>query len=317
MRHQGWTPEQLPRQDGRVALVTGANSGIGLETVVGLARLGARVLLACRSPERGEAALGEVRARVEGADVEVRRLDLADLADVRRCADDVRADHPRLDLLVNNAGVMAPTRRRLSADGHELQLATNHLGHAALTGLLLPALLAPSDRPSRVVTVTSQAHRGGRIDLADLDAERGYQPWRAYAQSKLANLLFTMQLQRASDAAGPALLSVAAHPGFAATALVRNGPAAGRLLGPLAEVLTRLTGQSAEAGAWPTLCAAAADDVRGAELYGPSGPGGWRGYPARTSASALAYDPDLALALWERTERLTGVTLDLAPAADL
>lgn len=312
MRTPGWTPDQLPRLDGRVALVTGANSGIGLETVVGLARLGARVLLACRSAARGEAAVGQVRARVPGADVELRRLDLADLADVRRCADDVRRDHARLDLLVNNAGVMAPRRRQVSADGHELQLATNHLGHAALTGLLLPSLLAPSDEPARVVTVTSQAHRGGRVDLDDLDAERGYRAWRAYAQSKLANLLFTMQLQREADAAGADLLSVAAHPGFAATALVRNGPAAGRLLAPVADLLTRLSGQSAQAGAWPTLYAAAAADVRGAELFGPSGPGGWRGYPVRTSASSLAYDPALALALWQRTEELTAVRLDLA-----
>lgn len=310
MSRRGWTPAELPRQDGRVAVVTGANSGIGLQTAIWLARLGAQVVLACRDSARGQAALGELRAQMPSARAELQQLDLADLPSVRRGAEQLLAGHPRVDLLVNNAGVMAPPRRRLSADGHELQLATNHLGHAALTALLLPALVADADRPARVVTVTSQAHRSGRIDLDDLDAERSYRPWRAYGQSKLANLLFTMQLQRAADAAGADLVSVAAHPGLAATALVRNGPAAGRLLGSVADALVRVTGQSAEHGAWPVLYAAAADDVRGAELFGPAGWGGWRGYPVRTSAASLAYDPDLAAALQQRTEQLTGVPLD-------
>lgn len=304
---QHWTPAQMPDLSGRTAVVTGANSGLGLHVSIELARRGAAVVLACRDQQRGDEALGHVRAQARGADVEMRRLDLADLASVRDFAEDLLAARPGLDLLVNNAGLMALPRRRASADGFELQLATNHLGHFALTGLLLPALLA---QPSRVVTVSSNAHKMGSINLADLNSEKRYSAWGAYGQSKLANLLFTMQLQRLADQAGADLVSVAAHPGLSATKLVSNGPAAGKLLGRAMDAVTRLVAQPAEAGAWPSLYAASMPDVRGAEYFGPSWPGGWRGYPRRTTANGSAYDPDVAVALWQRSTELTGVTYD-------
>ncbi len=309
MTSDRWTPSALPDLTGRTALVTGANSGIGLQTAVELARHGAHVVLACRDQARGDDALGQVRAQVRGASAELRRLDLADLGSVRQCAAQVLADHPVIDVLVNNAGVMAPSRRRVSADGHELQIATNHLGHFALTGELMPALGA-----ARVVTVSSNAHRMGRIDLDDLDSERSYRPWRAYSQSKLANLLFTMQLQRLADAERLRLVSVAAHPGYAATELMRNGPLG---TGPLAAVVdrvSRLVAQPAEMGSWPSLYAAAMPDVRGAEYFGPDAWNGWRGHPARTAAAPAAYDVDLAAALWQRSQEITGVHYDVAAA---
>ncbi|GAA4348241.1 oxidoreductase [Angustibacter luteus] len=299
----GWTSERIGDLHGRVAVVTGANSGVGLEASVELARHGAHVVLACRNPQRGDEALGQVRVRVPGATVELRSLDLAALASVREFAADLLLDQPRIDILLNNAGVMAPSTRQVSADGHELQLATNHLGHFALTRLLLPALGA-----ARVVTVSSPAHRMGRIAFDDLDSEQSYQPWRAYGQSKLANLLFTMQLQRFADRAGLDLLSVAAHPGWAATELVRNGPAGSGWIGRVMSAGSGLLGQPAAHGAWPLLYAATEPDVRGAEFFGPGSWGGWRGFPTRITAIDAAYDTDLAAALWQRSVELTGVT---------
>jgi NAD(P)-dependent dehydrogenase (short-subunit alcohol dehydrogenase family) len=206
---------------------------------------------------------------------------------------------------------MAVPRRETTVDGFERQLATNHLGHFALTGLLLPALLGG---PSRVVTVSSMAHRMGRIALDDLQSERGYQPWAAYGQSKLANLLFTMELQRRADASGADLVSVAAHPGWSATNLVLAGPATGRpqWLSALADAGNRLVAQPAEAGAGPTLRAATDPAVRGAEFFGPASLGGTRGHPERTVARAPAYDPDVAAALWQRSSELTGVSYDFS-----
>ena len=305
MSASGWTPTQIPDLTGTTAVVTGANSGIGVHTTIELARHGATVVMACRSPERGDEALGQVRVQAPGAQVELARLDLADLASVREFADRTLQAHPRIGLLVNNAGVMALPRRQVSADGFELQLATNHLGHFALTGLLLPALLAA---PSRVVTVTSHAHRAGRIDEDDLFAERRYSAWGAYGQSKLANLLFTMQLQRLADRAAADLTSVAAHPGYTATNLVASGPGATRsLLSRVLDAATKVIGQPAAMGAWPSLYAATMPDVRGAEFFGPASFGGWRGHPERTTATPSAYDPDVADRLWRRSTELTGV----------
>lgn len=308
----GWTAADLPDLTGRRAIVTGATSGIGLATARELARVGAAVTLAVRDTARGES----VARTMPGADdrVEVRRLDLADLGSVRAFAESWSQAHPDgLDLLVNNAGVMALPRRE-SVDGYEMQFATNHLGHFALTGLLLPALVA---RPrSRVVTVTSTAHRMGRMRFEDLQSARRYQRWGAYGQSKLANLLFTRELQRRLDASGIPLLSLAAHPGYSATNLQAAGPRMdGRtwLVGPM-EFINRVLAQSADAGAWPTLFAATAPGLPGGSCIGPDGFLETRGHPRIVGVSAAASNAGDAQQLWAASEQLTGVVypFDLA-----
>jgi NAD(P)-dependent dehydrogenase (short-subunit alcohol dehydrogenase family) len=297
----------MPDLAGVTAVVTGANSGIGFHTTLELARRGADVVLGVRDEARGADALERVLRQVPGARLQVRRLDLGDLASVRAFAD---ANAGPLDLLVNNAGVMATPQQR-TADGFELQFGTNHLGHFALTGLLLTALQAGSLRggPARVVTVSSVLHRRGRLDRDDLMGERSYSPWRAYGQSKLANLLFMRELQRRLDAGGVRLLSLAAHPGYAATNLQLAGP---RMRGSRArEVVSRignaLLAQPAERGAWPTLRAATDPGARGGEYYGPGGLAGQRGNPVLVGMTAQAMDVDDAAWLWERSAQLTGV----------
>jgi len=309
-----WTAATIPDLSGRRAVVTGANSGLGFQTALELARHGATVTLACRDEERGARAVDQIRALAPEAAVEVAPLDLADLSSIERFADAYRAGRDGLDLLVNNAGVMAIPRRQ-TADGFEMQLGANHLGHFALTGRLFPLLAA---RPgARVVTVSSAAHRGGRIDFDDLQHERNYRPWSVYGQSKLANLLFAFELQRRADAAGVDLLSVAAHPGYAATGLQGVGPqmTGRRLQGLLLQVANRVVAQSAARGALPSLYAATAPDVTGGAFYGPDGIGELRGYPKRVKAARPAYDEQTARHLWQVSEDLTGVryeTLDRA-----
>jgi NAD(P)-dependent dehydrogenase (short-subunit alcohol dehydrogenase family) len=298
----------MPALGGRVAVVTGANSGIGLIAARELARAGASVVLACRNMAKGEDALASVRASVPSAQVELAALDLGSLKSVREFAAGFGSTHERLDLLVNNAGVMAPPRR-LTEDGFESQIGTNHLGHFALTGLLLGSLRA-ADSP-RVVTVSSDAHRLGRIRFDNLQGERHYNNWLAYGQSKLANLLFAFELQRRAVAAGWNLLSVAAHPGYAATNLQSAGPA-GRI-----ELLTMVVGnkliaQSAEMGALPTLYAAVAD-LPGGSFVGPNGFMGLRGYPHLVTAVPRAYDEEAARRLWSVSEELTGVRFEFGP----
>ena len=305
-----WTAEQIPDQSGRVAVVTGANSGLGFVTARELARHGAHVVLACRDVGKGATAAEAIRAAAPGARVEVAALDLADLASVRACAARLAATHDGIDLLINNAGLMAPPRRT-SADGFELQLATNHLGHFALTGLLLDALRARAG--ARVVTLSSVMHRVGRIDFDDLHGERRYHRWRAYGQSKLANLLFAFELDRRLRAAGAGVRSVAAHPGYAATNLQS---AAAPLLDRLAmRLVTPLVAQSAEMGALPTLHAATAPEVPGGAFFGPDGFAERRGHPRPVAASAAAYDRAVAARLWEVSEELTGVRYALPAAA--
>jgi NAD(P)-dependent dehydrogenase (short-subunit alcohol dehydrogenase family) len=298
-----WSVADIPDQSGRVVLVTGANSGIGLEAAKALSGKGAHVIIAARDAGRGEAALAEVQ-RVGSA--ELLSLDLADLDWVREAADEVATRVDRIDVLVNNAGVMA-TPKRQSADGFELQIATNHLGPFALTGLLLPQLLAAPE--PRVVTVSSLAHRFGRLDADDPLGERvHYHAWAAYGRSKLANLLFTMELQRRADAAGRDLLSVAAHPGLSATRLVANGPM--RRIPGLGQVVGGVYGlwsQPAAHGAWPTLFAASRPGLVGGEYAGPGGPGEARGSPVFVRAVPAAYDEHLARALWARSIDLTDV----------
>ena len=305
----GWSPAEIPDQSGRVAVVTGANSGLGFEVARKLTQARAHVVLACRDQIRGRQALDRLRRAVPGASLELRRLDLADLASVRDCAAGIVADHDRLDLLVNNAGVMALPRRR-TVDGFDLQFGTNHLGHFALTGRLLPLLL---DRPgARVVTVTSFLMHCGRVQLDDLHHEKGRYPrWAAYSQSKLANLMFAVELQLRLDAAGigaDRLISVAAHPGAAATELQTTAPAmrGHRVSAQVIGAATKLLAQSAAAGAWPLLYAATAPGVRGGELYGPRFLE-YRGAPRRTRGVARAYDARVSRALWADSEAETGV----------
>jgi len=295
----GWKAADLPALTGRRAIVTGANSGIGLSAARELARAGARVTLAVRSEEKGRGAAAGM-----GGTVEVRPLDLASLESVRAFA--AGWDEP-LDLLVNNAGLMAPPYGT-TADGFELQLGTNHLGHFALTGLLLDRLLA-APQP-RVVTVSSVAHRTGRMRWDDLQWTRDYKPWPAYGQSKLANLLFTFELQRRAAEAGTNLRALAAHPGYAATELQRGTYS--RLQELAMQVLNRVVAQSADAGALPTLYAATAE-LPGATYVGPNGPGEMRGAPKVVGVSRAAADPAAQRRLWEVSEELTGVRYPFAP----
>ncbi len=294
-----WTLDLLPRQTGRRFIVTGANSGIGWHTALELARAGGEVTLAARDDAKAQAAAERIRAEVPSARLELARLDLASGASIRSFAENQRA-HPRpLDVLIHNAGIMAVPRRELSADGHELQFATNVLGPYLLTGLMLPALLlAPAPR---VVTVSSAMHRsGGPVPLTDLDSTRRYDPIRAYSKTKLANLLFATELQRR---AGSRLLSVAAHPGGARTNLAVGTSLPMRLavaaFGPFM--------QSAAMGAEPTLMAATLPDARPGAFYGPSGLFEIRGHPRETRPAAFALDAGAGRALFDALERLTGV----------
>lgn len=316
-----WTTADIPDLSGRRAVVTGATSGLGLATARELARAGADVVLAVRDIARGTEIVGALRhelstgstgpaARVPG-ELEARALDLADLASVRGFA--AGWDGP-LHVLVNNAGVMA-IPRRTSADGFELQLATNHLGPFALTGLLLPALQAgttPSER-ARVVTVSSTVHRRGRIDFADLQSERRYRRWDVYAQSKLANLLFTFELTRRLEAAGVPVGAYAAHPGYAATNLQGVGPgmAGSRTLaavgGAVMSLGNRIFAQSAEMGALPQLYAATAPGLPSGSYVGPDGIAEQRGHPRLVGTAPAARDVEVAARLWAVSEDLTGV----------
>jgi NAD(P)-dependent dehydrogenase (short-subunit alcohol dehydrogenase family) len=299
----GWTTADMPDLSGRTAVVTGANSGLGLITARELARAGAEVVLACRNLEKGEAALAEVAAAATGAAPRLEALDLADLASVRDFAGRVGGLWHALDLLVNNAGVMAPPRRE-TADGFESQFGTNHLGHFALTGRLLEVLCASSD--PRVVTLSSGAHRMGTIRFDDLQYRRRYNNWLAYGQSKLANLMFGLELARRAAAAGSPLRSLIAHPGYSATNLQFAGPVHVWERWPMA-VLNRVYAQSAEMGALPTLYAAVVDLPSGT-FVGPDGLFEGRGHPHIVTGAGRAYDEEAAARLWAVSEELTGET---------
>ncbi|MFD7441878.1 oxidoreductase [Streptomyces sp. NPDC059909] len=305
-RTTGWTTQDIPDQSGRTAVVTGANSGIGLVTARELARRGARVVLACRSEARGKEAETLIERQVPGADVECRQLDLADLASVRRFAESYEQD--TLDLLVNNAGVMA-LPYSTTADGFETQFGVNHLGHFALTGLLLPALL--NTPGARVVTVSSGMHALANIDMGDLNSERRYRRWVAYGRSKSANLLFIHELARRLKAAGSDVVAAAAHPGYAATNLQTAGVRmeGRRVAERLAELGNRVFAQSAEMGALPTLYAATAPGVRPDSFTGPRFQG-WRGAPAPSWRAKWTLNDVAGERLWVASEQLTGVTYD-------
>jgi NAD(P)-dependent dehydrogenase (short-subunit alcohol dehydrogenase family) len=299
-----WTASDIPDQAGRTVVVTGANSGLGLIDSRELARAGARVVMACRNVAKGEEAAQGIRSAQADANVDVVQLDLADLASIREFASQMP---DRVDVLINNAGVMAPPRR-LTRDGFESQFGTNHLGHFALTGLLLQKLLAAPE--PRVVTESSPAHRIGRMSFDDLQGERRYVRWLAYGQSKLANLMFAFELQRRATAAGTALKSMAAHPGYSATNLQFAGPPAYERA--VMGVTNRLLAQSAEMGALPTLYAATVPDLPGGSFVGPDGFLEQRGYPHVVSAAGKAYDEPAWRRLWEVSEELTGVTYDFS-----
>jgi NAD(P)-dependent dehydrogenase (short-subunit alcohol dehydrogenase family) len=308
-----WTAENIPDQHGKLVVVTGANSGIGFEAARALAGKGAHVILIVRSAEKGRASVGRILREYANAQVEAMELDLADLSSVRNFAAQFLQQYNTLPLLINNAGVMAIPYRQ-TVDGFEMQFATNHLGHFALTGLLLPAILAASG--ARVVTVSSSLHSSGAINFDDLNGVKAYRPWDAYGQSKLANLLFAYELQRRFTASGSDAISIGCHPGWAATNLQFVGARMenARWRERFAEVLNQLFAQSAAMGALPTLYAGIADDVNGCDYIGPTSFFGSRGYPGKVPSSARSYDENLARQLWEVSEKLTGVSYQtLAP----
>lgn len=297
-----WTVGDIPPLDGRVAVVTGANSGIGFETALVLAQRGAQLVLACRSTERARDAAQRISASGDGlAAPEVLELDLGSLASIGRAAQHLREQHPRIDLLINNAGVMN-IPRGTTEDGFETQLGVNHLGHFALTGLLLPQLTSVPG--SRIVNVSSLNHTRGQIDFDDLAYAHGYKPNGAYSRSKLANLLFTFELQRRLEAADAPTAALAAHPGFSKTELFRHESAASvlfmRLLGPFLM-------QSATMGALPTLRAATDPRAVGGSYYGPGGSKELKGYPVVVQARETAHDRAVQQRLWTESEELTGV----------
>lgn len=306
-----WQVNELPKQTGRTVVITGGNSGIGLEAAKVLARKGARVILASRDATRAAAAAKEISGSRAKASVETVVLNLASLASVRACAEDLGRRCERLDVLINNAGVMAIPRRN-TEDGFETQFGTNHLGHFALTALLFPLL---SKTPgARVVTVASLAHHFGFINFFNLHGQLYYDPFFAYAQSKLANLLFSYELDRRCRAAGVDVTAVACHPGISATNLGYAGP---RMLNwPLGEALvgmfTSIGTQSAADGALPTLYAGFAADVRGGDYIGPDGLGEMYGHPRKVSSSLLSRSESIARQLWQASEEVTQLTFALA-----
>jgi len=308
-----WSAADIPDLAGRTAIVTGANSGLGYETSRALAARGAHVVLACRDLLKGGVASEHIAKEHPSSSVELAELDLSSLASIRAFAEGFTSRHTQLHILCNNAGVMALPYRQ-TADGFEMQLGTNHLGHFALTGLLLPRLLATGG--ARVVTVSSTMHRIGRIRFDDLHGAHRYRKWRAYGQSKLANLLFTYELAHRAARKGAGLVAAAAHPGYAATNLQFAGPRmeGSTLMERLSGWGNRLIAQDAAGGALPTLYAATAPDVRGGDYFGPDGFAEIRGAPKRVGSSQRSQDREVAERLWRASEDLTNVRYDaLAP----
>ncbi|MCG8672189.1 MAG: oxidoreductase [Pseudomonadales bacterium] len=290
-----WSVDQIPNQSGKLVLITGSNSGIGLEAAKVLAKQQAHVVLACRNPEKGTAALEEIKAEIPTATVDFMQLDLASLDSVRSFTEAFKAKFDHLDVLINNAGVMAPPFGT-TADGFESQFGTNHLGHFALTGQLLPLLEAAES--GRVVVLSSIAHRMGKINFNNLNSEKRYSRWIAYGQSKLANLMFAKELQRRLEKAGSKVVAVAAHPGYSSTNLQRYMPGAG--------VMNKLA-QSQFEGAMPTLFAATEAGIRGGEYVGPDGWMEIKGAPKIAYVAKKARNAEVAAKLWDVSESMTNV----------
>ncbi len=294
-----WKLDNMPDQTGRVAIVTGANTGIGFETAAALASKNATVVMACRNRQKAEAAIEKIRERTPDAELEFIELDLASLASVERFATAFRAGRDRLDLLINNAGVMIPPLGH-TEDGFELQFGCNHLGHFALTGRLLDLIEATPG--GRVVNVSSMAHRQGKMDFDNLNAEKGYSAMPAYGQSKLANLLFTFELQRRLEAKGSKVVATAAHPGWTGTDLQRHSS--------LFRFLNTFFAQTPPMGALPTLRAVADPEAEGGDYFGPKGFYEMRGYPKKVGTTPAAQNELDARRLWEVSEKLTGVSFE-------
>jgi NAD(P)-dependent dehydrogenase (short-subunit alcohol dehydrogenase family) len=299
------TQAEIPSQLGKTAVVTGATGGLGYETAMALAKAGAEVILTGRDDPRGQSAFEKINREVLGAKTSFEHLDLASLASIAGFAQRMHT-RQSLDLLINNAGVMALPRRQITADGFEMQFGTNYLGHFALTARLMPLLRRASG--PRVVSVSSLAHRTGLIDFGDLQGERLYSPWKAYGQSKLACLIFALELQRRSDAAGWNVISDAAHPGFSRTNLFASGP--GGLVSLASGFAAPLFGQSAADGARPILFAATSPEAKPGGYYGPGGFSELRGAPARALIMPQARDAAAAAKLWDVSEKLTGTSFD-------
>jgi NAD(P)-dependent dehydrogenase (short-subunit alcohol dehydrogenase family) len=307
-----WTIDDIPPMTGKLAVETGATGGLGFETALALAGAGAEVVLTGRNEAKGRDAIGRISDRFPGALVSYETLDLASLASVADFTRRFTAMYASLDLLVNNAGVMSLPQRQVTADGFEMQFGTNFLGHYALTAHLLPALRRGSG--PRVVNLSSLAHRNGAIDFDDLQGEKSYAPTKAYCQSKLAMLIFAIELQRRSGAAGWSLMSNAAHPGYARTDLISNGPGDGGLMGLLGRLMRPLS-HSAAAGALPTLFAVASPEAKPAGYYGPNGFYELKGPPAPAKIMPRAQDAAVAARLWDVSAALTGVSFDQAALA--
>lgn len=305
---QKWTTAQMPSQAGKTAIVTGANSGLGLETAIALAAAGARVILACRNPAKAAAALDKLHARAPGADASLMTLDLSSLASVRSFAEEFNQNEGQLDLLVNNAGILGVPLGH-TVDGFENHMGTNHLGHFALTGLLMERILATPG--ARVITVGSLGHWRGKLDVDDLNYERTpYVPFAGYANSKQANLLFVTELARRLAAKGSGVIAAAGHPGGADTTIKPRTDSFKQRFedAVIAPIARKYLINTAADGALPTLYAATMPDVKPDDYWGPDGFAGLRGYPTQARRKQSSKDPDLAKRLWEASARLTGVS---------
>ncbi len=310
MAHQPWTVHDVPSQHGRTAVVTGTNTGLGFETARILAQLGAAVVLTCRTEAKGAEAADRIRALAPDSAVTTLQLNLASQASVREAAERLRGEHQRIDLLINNAGMLGSTERQVTEDGFEATFATNHLGVFAFTGLVLDRLLPVPG--SRVVTLSSITNRFAALDFDDLQSQNGYRRDRVYSRSKLANLMFSYELQRRLTAAGVNTLSVAAHPGQSRTEFTRDlNPVLRFLYGPRARRVTSLLMQDKTIGVLGTIRAAVDLDVEGGAYFGPSGPLQLTGHPVHVASSGHSHDAAALRRLWEESERLTNVTYPL------